>query len=97
MTSVLEAHPGGATSIGAVTATLLKAFFDESRVITDPVQPDPLDPTRLVPYSGPQLTVGGELNKLYVLRRYQRLGLGRRLVCLVARRFLGQGISSMLL
>jgi hypothetical protein len=67
-----SAYPGGATSIGAVTATLLKAFFDESRVIADPVQPDPLDPTRLVPYSGPQLTVGGELNKLAV-----NFGFGR--------------------
>ncbi len=43
---------------------MLKAFFDESRVIADPVQPDPGDPTRLVPYSGPALTVGGELNKM---------------------------------
>ncbi|HEX5725578.1 MAG TPA: GNAT family N-acetyltransferase [Longimicrobiaceae bacterium] len=39
----------------------------------------------------------GELNKIYLLREYQRLGLGRRLVGHVARRFLGQGISSMLL
>jgi len=67
-----SAYPGGATSVGGVTATLLKAFFDESRVITDPVQPDPLDPARLVPYSGPQLTVGGELNKLAV-----NFGFGR--------------------
>jgi hypothetical protein len=67
-----SAYPGGATSIGAVTATLLKAFFDESRVIPDPVQPDPLDPTRLVPYNGPELTVGGELNKLAV-----NFGFGR--------------------
>jgi hypothetical protein len=67
-----SAYPGGATSVGAVTATLLKAFFDESRVIADPVQPDPRDPTRLVPYSGPQLTVGGELNKLAV-----NFGFGR--------------------
>jgi hypothetical protein len=37
-------YPGGATSVGAVTATLLKAFFDESRIITDPMQPDPPDP-----------------------------------------------------
>src|SRR5262249_20736914 len=55
------AYPGGARSIGAVAAPLLKAFFDESRVITDPVQPDPLGPPRLVPYNGPQHTVGGEL------------------------------------
>jgi ribosomal protein S18 acetylase RimI-like enzyme len=35
------------------------------------------------------------LNKIYVLLDYQRLGLGRRLVGHVARRFLSQGISSM--
>jgi hypothetical protein len=59
-----SAYPGGASAVGAVTATLLKAFFDENRVIPDPVQPDPADPTRLVAYKGPPLTVGGELNKL---------------------------------
>jgi hypothetical protein len=32
-------YPGGATAVGAVTATILKAFFDESRVIANPVQP----------------------------------------------------------
>ena len=50
--------------MGAATATLLKAFFDEGRVVADPVQPDPRDPTKLVPYNGPPLTVGGELNKM---------------------------------
>jgi ribosomal protein S18 acetylase RimI-like enzyme len=39
----------------------------------------------------------GELNKIYLLREYQRLGLGRRLVGHVARRFISQGITSMLL
>ncbi len=39
----------------------------------------------------------GELNKIYLLREYQRLGLGRRLVGHAARRFLAQGISAMLL
>jgi L-amino acid N-acyltransferase YncA len=39
----------------------------------------------------------GELNKIYLLREYQRLGLGRRLVGHVARRFLAQGISTMVL
>src|SRR5689334_22163784 len=37
----------------------------------------------------------GELNKIYLLRDYHRRGRGRRLVGHVARRFLGQGISSM--
>jgi L-amino acid N-acyltransferase YncA len=39
----------------------------------------------------------GELNKIYLLREYHRRGLGRRLLGYVARRFLSQGISSMLL
>jgi hypothetical protein len=59
-------YPSAASCIGAVTATILKAFFDEDRVIPDPVQPDPRDPTRLIPFRGPPLTVGGELNKMAV-------------------------------
>jgi hypothetical protein len=59
-----SSYPGGASSVGAVGVTLLKAFFDESRVVADPVQPDPRDPARLVPYAGAPLTIGGELNKL---------------------------------
>lgn len=39
----------------------------------------------------------GELNKIYLLRAYHRKGLGRRLLCASARRFLERGISSMLL
>ncbi|RWK74860.1 MAG: twin-arginine translocation pathway signal protein, partial [Mesorhizobium sp.] len=41
-----------------------KALFDEDAVIPNPVQPDPKDPTKLIPYQGEPLTVGGELNKL---------------------------------
>ena len=39
----------------------------------------------------------GELNKIYLLRRVQRQGLGTRLLCAVATRFLAQGVTSMLL
>lgn len=39
----------------------------------------------------------GELNKIYLLRKYQRIGLGRKLIGHVARRFLLQGISNMVL
>lgn len=67
-----SSYPGGASSAAAIHATLLKAFFDENFVIPDPVQPDPNDPTKLVPYTGPALTVGGELNKLAA-----NLGWGR--------------------
>lgn len=37
----------------------------------------------------------GELSKVYLLRDYQRLGLGRQLIALVARRFLAQGVTWM--
>ena len=43
--------------------TILKAWFRENTVINNPVQPN-RDGTALVPFTGAQLTVGGELNKL---------------------------------
>jgi hypothetical protein len=62
-------HPaygaGHATGSGAM-ATILKAFFDETAAIENPVQADATG-TTLVAYTGPdasQMTVGGELNKL---------------------------------
>jgi ribosomal protein S18 acetylase RimI-like enzyme len=48
-------------------------------------------------YTGDLPGFAGELNKIYLLSEYQRLGLGRRLFGHVARRFLDQGVSSMLL
>ncbi|HWA72365.1 MAG TPA: phosphoesterase [Polyangiaceae bacterium] len=58
------AYPAGSASIAGAAGTLLKAFFDENAVIPNPVLPDPADPTRLIPYTGAPLTVGGEINKL---------------------------------
>jgi GNAT superfamily N-acetyltransferase len=49
------------------------------------------------PHDGSVPGYQGELNKIYILRRYHRLGLGRRLLADVARRFLEREISSMLL
>jgi hypothetical protein len=43
--------------------TVLKAFFDESTIIQNPVVPTP-DGSALVPHAEAPLTVGGELNKL---------------------------------
>jgi hypothetical protein len=43
--------------------TILKAWFDESYVIPNPVQTTS-DGLSLEPYTGPALTVGGELNKM---------------------------------
>jgi ribosomal protein S18 acetylase RimI-like enzyme len=39
----------------------------------------------------------GELNKIYILREYQRLGLGKRLLGYVAQKFISMGISNMVL
>jgi L-amino acid N-acyltransferase YncA len=37
----------------------------------------------------------GQLSKIYLLAEYQGMGLGKRLLGHVARRFLGQGVTSM--
>ena len=39
----------------------------------------------------------GELSKIYLLSHYQRIGLGRRLVCQAVHRFLSEGVSAMVL
>lgn len=39
----------------------------------------------------------GEINKIYLLRDYQRMGLGRRLFCALIKRFRAMGINSMIL
>ncbi len=62
-------HPsygaGHATAAGACV-TVLKAWFDETAIMPNPVQPNQ-DGTELVPYLGSdagRITVGGELDKL---------------------------------
>jgi hypothetical protein len=65
-------YPSGATISAATPVTLLKAWFDETYVIPNPVQVDPADPTKLIPWDGEPLTVGGELNKLV-----NNIGFGR--------------------
>jgi hypothetical protein len=57
------AYGAGHATVAGACVTVLKAFFDESFVFRSPVVPSP-DGTGLVPYEGPELTVGGELNKL---------------------------------
>jgi hypothetical protein len=62
-------HPSygaGHATVAGACVTMLKALFDESFVIPNPVMPGP-DGTSLIPYTGAdasRLTVGGELNKL---------------------------------
>ena len=71
-------HPsygaGHATVAGACT-TMVKAFFDESFVIPNPVVPNS-DGTGLVPYSGPALTAGNELDKVAANVAIGRNGAG---------------------
>jgi L-amino acid N-acyltransferase YncA len=50
-----------------------------------------------VPHNGGVPGYAGELNKIYLLRGVQRQGLGRLLLCAVARRFQQRLITSMLL
>ena len=50
-----------------------------------------------IPHDGGIPDFEGELNKIYLLRRVQRQGLGRLLLGAVATRFLRQGVASMLL
>jgi ribosomal protein S18 acetylase RimI-like enzyme len=49
------------------------------------------------PHDGGVPGFAGELNKIYVLQRFHHQGVGRLLLCHVARRFIEQGITSMLL
>lgn len=57
------AYTAGHATVAGACVTILKALFDESYVIPNPVVPTP-DGLALLPYTGPALTVGGELNKL---------------------------------
>lgn len=58
------AYGAGHATVAGACVTILKAIFDGSFVIPNPVVPHPADPTRLVSFEGSPLTVEGELNKL---------------------------------
>ncbi len=60
------AYGAGHATVAGACVTILKALFDESTLITNPVVPNNAG-TNLIAYTGPDagsLTVGGELNKL---------------------------------
>lgn len=57
------AYPSGHAAISGACVTILKALFDESYVITRPVVATE-DGLNLASYEGPELTLGGELDKL---------------------------------
>lgn len=57
-------YPAGHACIAGACATILKAFFEETRPIDDPVVANAAG-SGLQPFTGPQtLTIGGEINKL---------------------------------
>ena len=56
-------YPAAHVVAAGAGITVLKALFNESFVIPNPVMPSD-DGLSLVPYTGEALTVGGELNKL---------------------------------
>jgi len=66
-----SAYPAGHACVAGAGATMLKAFFKESFIIPNPVVAS-ADGLELLPYTGPLLTVGGEINKLAT-----NVGLGR--------------------
>jgi membrane-associated phospholipid phosphatase len=60
------AYGSGHATVAGACVTVLKAWFDESWALPDPVVPN-TDGTALEPYTGPdadRLTVGGELDKV---------------------------------
>ena len=57
------AYPAGHAAFIGACVTVLKAFFKESFVIPAPVVAG-ADGLSVTPYAGPDLAVGGELNKL---------------------------------
>ena len=74
---------------------------DDSRQFTFAVEDDEgkmIGFAKGQPYGSPDLPdFDGELNKIYLLRRYHRRGIGRQLLGHVVRRFLEQGVNSMVL
>jgi hypothetical protein len=56
-------YPAGHALMAGASVTMMKAFFNGDFVIPSPVVPN-ADGTALDPYTGPALTIEGELNKL---------------------------------
>jgi membrane-associated phospholipid phosphatase len=70
-----SSYGSGHATVAGACVTILKAFFDETDTIKNPVVPN-ADGTALVPYDGPPLTVMGELNKVARNVAFARNGAG---------------------
>lgn len=74
---VHPSYPSGHAAVAGACATILKAFFEDVLIssIIPPVEPNPTNPTQLIPLAdGTQnkLTISGELNKLASNNSYSR-------------------------
>lgn len=72
------AYGAGHATVAGACVTILKAWFDESDAMPNPMVPN-AEGTELVPYTGDdagQLTVGGELNKVAANISIGRNGAG---------------------
>ncbi|HKE03760.1 MAG TPA: vanadium-dependent haloperoxidase, partial [Blastocatellia bacterium] len=58
-----SSYGSGHATVAGACVTILKAFFDETDTIKNPMVPN-ADGTALAPFVGPPLTVLGELNKI---------------------------------
>ncbi len=56
-------YPSGHATVSGACSAMLKAFFDETQIVTDCVVASS-DGLSLAPYTDTALTVGGEINKL---------------------------------
>ncbi|HRC85225.1 MAG TPA: vanadium-dependent haloperoxidase, partial [Thermoanaerobaculia bacterium] len=81
------AYPAGHAVIAGACVTVLKAFFVEAAIVPEPVVPSP-DGRSLLPWKGPSLTVGGELDKLA-----SNIGMGRNFAGLHWRTDLQAGLA----
>ena len=70
------AYGAGHATVAGACVTILKAWFDESFVIANPVVPNTAGTALQAAPPGPALTVGGELNKLAANIALGRNGAG---------------------
>jgi hypothetical protein len=70
-----SSYGSGHATVAGACVTALKAFFDETDTIKSPMVAN-ADGSALVPYEGPALTVGGELDKVAMNVAYARNGAG---------------------
>jgi hypothetical protein len=80
-------YPAAHAVIAGAGVTVLKAFYDDSYVVPSPVVPT-AEGLAVLPYKGPPLTIGGELDKLA-----WNIGMGRNFAGIHWRSDLAAGLE----